>query len=114
MNKNQYGFTPQRSTIDAAMAVKDFLGEGLNSGEVLVIASLDMKGAFDAAWWSSILKSPKENGCPEKLYKVTKSYFSQRTAIMSTYSIRMKREVKDAHKIRVAVQDSGTFITTLY
>jgi hypothetical protein len=27
MNRNQYGFTPQRSTIDAAVAVKDFVVE---------------------------------------------------------------------------------------
>ena len=29
MNTNQYGFTPQRNTIDAAMAVKEFVQEGL-------------------------------------------------------------------------------------
>jgi hypothetical protein len=33
MNTNQYGFTPQRCTIDAAMAVKDFV-EGLVVGEI--------------------------------------------------------------------------------
>jgi hypothetical protein len=34
MNTNQYGFTPQRSTIDAAMAVKDFVEEDLVVGEL--------------------------------------------------------------------------------
>ena len=32
MNRNQYGFTPQRSTRDAAMAMKDFVLEGLVAG----------------------------------------------------------------------------------
>jgi len=32
MNKNQYGFTPQRRTTDAAMAVKGLLEEGLAAG----------------------------------------------------------------------------------
>jgi hypothetical protein len=40
MNNNQHGFTPQMSTIDAAMAAKDYTEEGLKAGEVLVIASL--------------------------------------------------------------------------
>jgi hypothetical protein len=57
MNNKQYGFTPQRSTINAAVAVQDFVEEGLNSGDVLVIVSLDVKGAFDAVWWPSILKA---------------------------------------------------------
>jgi hypothetical protein len=30
LNQNQFGFTPQRSTTDAAMAVKDFIEEALN------------------------------------------------------------------------------------
>jgi len=38
MNRNQYGFTPQRSTLDAAMAVKDFVVESLVAGEVIVLA----------------------------------------------------------------------------
>jgi hypothetical protein len=29
MSKNQYGFTPQRTDTDAAMAVKGFVGEFL-------------------------------------------------------------------------------------
>jgi hypothetical protein len=55
MNKIQYGFTPQRSTTDAAIAVKGFAEEGLAAGEITILISLDVKGAFDAAWWPSIL-----------------------------------------------------------
>jgi hypothetical protein len=42
INDSQYGFTPQKSTTDAAMAVKQFIEPEL--------ASLDVKGAFDTAW----------------------------------------------------------------
>jgi len=49
MNKNQYGFTPQKSTNDAAITVKNVVTDGLAAGDVLVIVSLDVKGAFDAA-----------------------------------------------------------------
>ena len=32
LDSNQYGFTPKRSTIDAAMAVKNIVDEGLKAG----------------------------------------------------------------------------------
>ena len=54
MNENQYGFRPQESTIDAAMAIKNFVEQHLARGEVIAIVSLDVEGAFDAAWWSGI------------------------------------------------------------
>jgi len=64
MNKNQFGFTPQKSTTDAAMAVKGFVEEGLSAGEIIVLISLNVKGAFDAAWWPSILNGLKAYNCP--------------------------------------------------
>jgi hypothetical protein len=56
MNENQFSFTPQKGTIDAAMAIKAFVQEGLAAGEVIALVSLDVQGAFDAAWWPGILK----------------------------------------------------------
>jgi hypothetical protein len=44
INKNQYGFTPQLSTTEAAMAEKDFIEDGFSSGEVETLASLDVEG----------------------------------------------------------------------
>jgi len=93
ISNNQYGFTPQKSTTDAAMAVKNFVEEGLKAGEVIVLVGLDVRGAFDAAWWPNILKSLQDCKCPRNLYYLTKSYLSQRTAILSTNSIRMERDI---------------------
>ena len=89
------------------MVVKDFV-EGLVAGELRLLVSLDVKGAFDAAWWPSILNGLKACGCPKNLYNLTTSYFSQRTAILSTNSVRMEREVKGACKDLVAAQVFGT------
>jgi hypothetical protein len=93
INTNQYRFTPQRCTIDVVMKVKDIIREGLEAGEVIVLVSLGVKGAFDAAWWPSILNGLRACDCSKILYDLTKSYLSQRTAFLSTNSIRMKREV---------------------
>src|SRR5215469_13861912 len=76
MNNNQYGFTPQRSTSDAAMAVKEFVEEGLATGGIIVLISLDVRGAFDTAWWPTILNGLKAYNCPKNLYNLSKSYLS--------------------------------------
>jgi hypothetical protein len=49
LNENQYGFRPQRSTIDGAMAVKGFVQTHLQQRNVVIMTCLDVQGAFDAA-----------------------------------------------------------------
>jgi hypothetical protein len=72
LNHNQFGFTPKKSAIDAAVAVKDYLEEGMREGHIAILVSLDVKGAFGAAWWPSILKALKELNCPKNLYNLAK------------------------------------------
>jgi hypothetical protein len=68
-NDNQYGFTSQRGTVDTAMDVKNFTEESLRLKQYTVIVSLDVKGAFDAAWWPSILKQLRELNTP-RIYTI--------------------------------------------
>ena len=75
------------------MAVTEFIEEGFRTGEATVTVSLDVEGAFNSAWWPSVLKNLKGSGCPRNLYNLTKSYFSQRTATLSTNNIKLERIV---------------------
>jgi hypothetical protein len=93
LNTHQYGFTPQKGTTDAAMEIKNYVMEGLAGGEVIALISLDVKGAFDVTFWPSILNGLRACGCPKNLYNLTKSYFSNRTAILSFNSIQIEKEV---------------------
>lgn len=93
LNTHQYGFTPQKDTTDAAMEIKNYVMEGLAGGEVIALISLDVKGAFDAAFWPSILNGLRACECPKNLYNLTKSYFSNRTAIISYNGIQIEKEV---------------------
>jgi hypothetical protein len=65
----------------------------MKQGHIAVLVSLDIKDAFDAAWCPSILKTLKEFNCPKNLYNLAKSYLSERTAIFTTRSMQMEREV---------------------
>ena len=49
LNNNQFGFIPQKSTTDAAITVKQFIGPELERRRVVIMISLDLKGAFEAA-----------------------------------------------------------------
>jgi len=46
LNHNQTAFIPQKSTTDEAMTVKQFIGPELER-RVVIMTSLDVKGAFD-------------------------------------------------------------------
>jgi hypothetical protein len=50
MNNNQYGFTPQTSMADAVMALKDCVQRSIDDGQYVALISIDVKGAFNAAW----------------------------------------------------------------
>jgi hypothetical protein len=93
MNRNQYGFTPQKSAIDAAIEIKEYLEEGIREGKIAILVSLDVTQAFDSAWWPNILMTLKNYKCPKNLYILARSYFSERTAILSTSSIQIEKEV---------------------
>jgi len=93
LNKNQYGFIPQTSTIDAIMAFKNFVQEGFSKGEITAIVSLDVEGAFNTAWAPSVLKHLQESGCLRNLYNLTKNYFSKRRATMAKNNMKLERAV---------------------
>jgi len=93
MNENQFGLYLKKSTIDAAMVVKEFVQDSLAAGDVIALVVLDLQGAFDAAWGPAILKEMRDCGSPKNLYKITKKYFTERTAILATNSIRMEKEL---------------------
>ena len=76
LNDSQYGFTPQKSMTDAAMVVKQFIEPELEKGKV-IMASLDVKDAFDAAVCPSILKGLRDAKCPQNVYQLTQDYFRE-------------------------------------
>jgi hypothetical protein len=82
------------STIDANRAVKEFVLEGFSRGEITVTVSLDVEGAFNSAWWPSVLKDLQESGCPRNLFKLTKNYFSQRKATLATNITKERAVIK--------------------
>jgi hypothetical protein len=92
MNESQFGFRPQKNTVDSAMVIKAFVQESLDA-EVIALISFDVPGAFDTAWWPGVLSELKYCKCPKNQHKHTLSYFTQRTVVLSTKSLRTEKAV---------------------
>ena len=73
------------------MEIKDIVQKSLE-GEVVALVSLDVQEAFDAAWWPGILKELRECDCPKNLYNLTKNYFSQRSAVLTTKCLMVEKQ----------------------
>ena len=65
LNDNRYGFTPQKNTTDTEMEARQCIEPQLERGRVVIMASLDVMGAFESAWWPAILKGLRGAKCPE-------------------------------------------------
>jgi len=93
VNSNQYGFIPQRGTVDTAMAVKVINEENLKQKDCTSVVSFDVRGAFDAAWWPRILRNLKELKRPKNLFNLPRSYFSKRTASLCGNTLKIEKPV---------------------
>ncbi|GLV39321.1 hypothetical protein CBL_20410 [Carabus blaptoides fortunei] len=76
-NANQYGFTRERSAVDA---VVNKVKKSREKKQYSTIVSLDVTGAFDNAWWPLIIPQLARRGCPGNLLGLARSYLSERTA----------------------------------
>jgi hypothetical protein len=93
LSQNQYGFTPQTSTVDAVMDLKDYVQRSMEEGQYIALISIDVKGAFDAAWWPGILFSLRALKFPRNLYNLCDSYFNGRSAALILYSRKEQRSI---------------------
>jgi len=93
LNENQYGFTPQKNTIDAAMKVKQYIEPHLERGGVAIMVSLDVHGAFDSAWWPAILRGLREAKCPRNLYNLVQDYLKERKATITINNLNVGKNL---------------------
>ena len=115
LSDDQFRFTPQKSTTDAAMAVKQFIEPELESGRVVIMASLDVRGAFDTAWWPAILKGLRDNKCPLTFTNLRKTTLEKEELYYQSTAVKWRRILpKAVHKGHAAGPVFGTYNITPY
>ena len=64
-----------------------------SDGQYITQIILAVKGAFDAAWWPSVLTSLKTLKCPRNLYNFCVSYINERSTILLLNSSIEQRKI---------------------
>ncbi|KAL0858964.1 hypothetical protein ABMA27_010824 [Loxostege sticticalis] len=78
----QFGFKEQVSTTDALQSAINNITDAKTAGQQVIAVSLDIKAAFDNAWWPLLLHRLRKLKCPNNLFNLTKSYLEERTATL--------------------------------
>ncbi|KAL0812203.1 hypothetical protein ABMA28_009578 [Loxostege sticticalis] len=75
---NQYGFKNQKSTVLAINSALDIIRTAKTNGEQVIAVSLDIRAAFDRAWWPAIFRRLRDVNCPRNIYLLLLSYVQDR------------------------------------
>jgi ribonuclease HI len=70
-----------------------FIEPVLENRDIVIMASLDIQGAFDSAWWPGVIHGLRNKNCPRNLYNLSKDYFNNRRAIISTTNYTIERKI---------------------
>jgi len=57
------------------------------------MVSLDVRGAFDLAWWPAILKGLRDARCPRNIYKLTLDYLKERKAVIKINNFNIEKRI---------------------
>ncbi|GBM11439.1 RNA-directed DNA polymerase from mobile element jockey, partial [Araneus ventricosus] len=82
-NSSQFGFMPQKCTEDALMRLFEIILNGKKRKLFTTLVFLDIKGAFDNAWWPAILSLLRSANIPGNLFSIISSFLKDRTATLS-------------------------------
>ncbi|CAK1544678.1 unnamed protein product [Leptosia nina] len=78
-NPRQFGFKQQTSTSTAIITALDLIRSKKANGEHVIAVSLDIKAAFDNAWWPAVFARLRHYDCPSNIYYILLSYVQNRT-----------------------------------
>lgn len=78
LSSQQFGFTEQTSTSDALRAAINEIKDAKSRGMQVMAVSLDIKAAFDNAWWPALLNQLRQKGCPANIMNLVRHYLQDR------------------------------------
>lgn len=79
----QFGFKLQTSTTDAIRSALTTINTSISQKEHVIAASLDIKSAFDNAWWPSIFKKLRDIQCPSNIFYILRDYVKERNVFLN-------------------------------
>lgn len=74
----QFGFKQQTSTVMAIDCALKFIKQAKSMNNHVIAVSLDIKSAFDHAWWPAIFHRLRNMKCPSNIYNILCNYIENR------------------------------------
>lgn len=81
-SKKQFGFKEQTSTSDAILNIINYIKKAKARKRHVVGVSLDIKSAFNDAWWPALMERLRRTGCPGNIFRIIHSYLQERTVTL--------------------------------
>lgn len=94
ISENQHGFQGKKSTETALHAIVKEVEDGFEEKMSSACAFIDIKSAFDTAWYPAILVALNKRNCPVHLLRLLKSFLTNRRATLSLHDANLEVTVK--------------------
>ncbi|CAH2084339.1 unnamed protein product [Euphydryas editha] len=91
LSERQYGFRPLTSTTTALKAAIDYIRNAKSDGLLTLAVSLDIKAAFDNAWWPALFHRLQLIDCPSNIYGLLLNYTTDRTVTLDHAGSRVSK-----------------------
>ena len=90
LNKSQFGFTEETSTLHAAFTIKETINNYNKLNSAVYICSLDAEKAFDSCNWEILFNKLKEKSIPLNIIKILTSLYQNGTVSVVSWSYTME------------------------
>ena len=88
LSTDQYGFTPHKSTENALSRLCEIVSNGKKKNLFTILVFMDIKGAFDNAWWPAIIKQLKNVRAPANILHLYKNFLHNRKAELTIGGVK--------------------------
>ena len=89
----QFGFREATSTTDALRTLVDRIRTSKRNGRQVLGVSLDIKAAFDNAWWPALMERLRRTKCPRNVHRLIRSYLDDRTVTLDFADVRTTKSM---------------------
>ncbi|CAG4949792.1 unnamed protein product [Parnassius apollo] len=91
LNGRQFGFKEQTSTITAIDTALSIVKAAKKNGKQVLGVSLDIRSAFDNAWWPALFERLRAIRCPKNIFHLIESYTTNRTLTLEYAGARVTK-----------------------
>lgn len=88
---SQFGFKEQKNTVMAIDEALSRVRHAKADGNLVVAVSLDIKSAFNNAWWPALLERLRAARCPANIFELITDYLTDRTVVLDYAGARVSK-----------------------